>query len=76
VNWFDAYLTLQLSTRHTPDHELLKDADVNQDGKIGLVEAMYALQFEEQKMECGAYVALRVPAIARGVWTSATGVST
>jgi uncharacterized protein (TIGR02145 family) len=61
VDLADAYLTLQLSTRHTLDDELLKDADVNQDGKIGLVEAIYALQSEDQQMECGAYV-------ASGVW--------
>jgi len=52
---------LQLSAKYIPDGEVTKKADVNQDGKIDLAEAVFALQTGAGLRDCGAFV-------APGVW--------
>lgn len=44
VDQVDAQLILQMFTRQLPDQDVKVAADVNQDNRIGLAEAVYALQ--------------------------------
>lgn len=44
VDLSDAVLTLQILAGIVPSQSVFKDADVNQDGRIGTAEVIYILQ--------------------------------